>query len=247
MNKTVRVMNPIWKGSPNFTAGRGGKKPELVVMHWIVGTLASADATFAKSSRQASAHYGVGPNAVHQYVKEQDTAWHAGVWDINQRSIGIEHEGGPSIPITDGTYENSAQLIADIWRRYGKLPLRKHSEFKATQCCGTLDIARIERRANEILNPPPPVDSSKDQRISELEKQVKILKKQADDLSARLRDEEADVGILEGKLRACESLVREPITNTVEVIKETTKEVEVEVEPPWLTKIKELLFNWRKK
>lgn len=139
--------------SPNFTVGRGGKKIEFIVVHWIVGDVSAADAVFRNAAYQTSAHYAVQTGTVHQYVKEGDTAWHAGNFDINQRSIGIEHRGGPNLPIDAGTYEQSAQLIADICRRYGKrFPLRKHSEFKATQCPGTLDLNRINRRVDELLN-----------------------------------------------------------------------------------------------
>lgn len=126
-------MNITQKNSPNFSAGRGGKKIEYIICHWIVGRIAAADAVFAKAN-STSAHYAVDDNKIHQYVSEDNTAWHAGNFDVNQRSIGIEHAGGPNIPITDATYETSAQLIADIWRRRGKLPLRKHSDIKATQC-----------------------------------------------------------------------------------------------------------------
>jgi hypothetical protein len=142
-----------WVGSPNYTPGRQGKQIEFIVCHWIVGTLGAADAAFQSKTRQVSAHYGLNAGAVHQYVHEGDTAWHAGNFDINCKSIGIEHEGGPNLPITDGTYERSAQLIAQICKRYGKrFPLRHHREFVATACPGTLDLNRINRRVDEILN-----------------------------------------------------------------------------------------------
>lgn len=133
-----------WIGSPNYSVGRGGKGIEMIVCHWIVGDVPAADAVFTKSSSQTSAHYAVGDGVVHQYVIEPNTAWHAGNFDINQRSIGIEHRGAPNMPITDATYETSANLIADICRRYGKrFPLRRHSEFYATACPGTLNLIRL--------------------------------------------------------------------------------------------------------
>lgn len=139
-------MNIIWKGSPNFTAGRGGKKVDKVVIHWIVGRLPAADAVFAKANG-VSAHYAVGQDRIHQYVKEENTAYHAGVWVVNQSSIGVEHEGGPDIPITDAVYSNSIELITDICRRHGIDPspttIVPHKQFKATQCPGTIDIPRI--------------------------------------------------------------------------------------------------------
>jgi hypothetical protein len=139
-------MNISWIGSPNYTAGRSGKI-EFIVCHWMAGTLASADSVFQNTTRQTSAHYGVGQGGnVHQYVKESDTAWHSR--QVNPVSIGIEHEGGPTIPITDSVYDTSAELIASIWKRIGKtVPLVKHNSFVATQCPGTLDLDRLYRLA----------------------------------------------------------------------------------------------------
>ena len=118
----------------------------------MASTLSSTDSVFQNTTRQTSAHYGVGQDGqVHQYVKESDTAWHAGNWDANITSVGIEHEGGPGIPITDSVYQTSGELIASIWQRVGRqLPLRKHSDFKATQCPGTLDLNRLTDIATKI-------------------------------------------------------------------------------------------------
>jgi hypothetical protein len=145
-------MNISWIGSPNYTKGRQGASIDKIVCHWMAGTLSSTDSVFQNTTRQTSAHYGVGQDGqVHQYVKESDTAWHAGNWDANITSVGIEHEGGPGIPITDSVYQTSGELIASIWQRVGRqLPLRKHSNFKITQCPGTLDLNRLTDIATRI-------------------------------------------------------------------------------------------------
>ena len=105
-------------------------------MHWIVGDLSASDAVFSKSTSKVSAHYAVGTNEIHQYVKEEDTAWHAGVYAMNRRSIGIEHRGGPDLPIDEGTYKNSAELLKDICSRHNIKLDREHiilhKEVKAT-------------------------------------------------------------------------------------------------------------------
>lgn len=146
-------MNIIWKGSPNYGTTRFGNQIEFIVCHWIVGTLASADAVFANPNSDVSAHYAVGNGEIHQYVKESNTAWHAGNQTANRKSIGIEHQGSPTMPITDAVYNTSADLIADICRRYGKrFPLRRHSEFVATACPGTLDLNKLNRLVDERLN-----------------------------------------------------------------------------------------------
>src|SRR5262245_39662148 len=61
---SVPAMNIEFLGSPNFTPGRDGHdlvtEPRYVVIHTMVGTIASANARFQQASEQASAHYGVG-------------------------------------------------------------------------------------------------------------------------------------------------------------------------------------------
>src|SRR5688572_26184429 len=94
----------------NFRTGRAGHEVEAVVIHIVDGGIAGCDATFASSSLtlRRSAHYCVAKSgAIHVYVDEQDTAFHAGrvqqptaqiVLDKagvnpNLYTIGIEHEG----------------------------------------------------------------------------------------------------------------------------------------------------------
>lgn len=150
-------MNIKWIGahSNNYEAGRKGQKITKVVLHWIVGKLSAADATFQDSTRIASAHYGIGPSEVHQYVKEEDTAYHAGNLTINRQSIGIEHQGGPDLPISEDTYKQSIELVADICKRYGipadREHILKHNEIKSTQCPGTLDVDRIVNDVAKLL------------------------------------------------------------------------------------------------
>jgi N-acetylmuramoyl-L-alanine amidase len=93
-----------------------------------------------------SAHYGVSRHgAIHQYVDEMDTAWHAGrvhdpVWPLlktrvnpNAYTIGIEHEGTPDMTWPDAMYESSATLVAGISQRWSialdRLHVIKHSEI----------------------------------------------------------------------------------------------------------------------
>lgn len=156
-------MNIKWVGAHknNYGVGRSGKKINKVVLHWIVGTLESADATFAKPDRLATAHYGIGDDDVHQYVKEEDTAWHASNLLVNQESVGIEHEGGwllqdnkTRFKPTDKTHQTSAQLVFEICKRYG-IPIDKdhifpHNKFSSTQCPGLLEVERIISEAKKL-------------------------------------------------------------------------------------------------
>ncbi|MBY8845767.1 N-acetylmuramoyl-L-alanine amidase [Streptomyces sp. SP2-10] len=64
-----------------------------------------------------------------QHVKAKDVAWHAGNWDVNARSIGIEHEGflaEPDAWYTEAMYRSSARLVRYLARTYD-IPLdRQH-------------------------------------------------------------------------------------------------------------------------
>lgn len=182
-------MTTTWIGSPNFTSGRQGTKVDRIVLHWIVGRLTAADATFQDRNRNTSAHYGIGGTQVHQYVKEENTAHHAGNWAMNLRSVGIEHEGGPNLPISDTTYQTSGKLVAEICQRYN-IPLDVshlilHKEIVATGCPGTLDRNRIiaeAKKASGSTQPvTPPTDNTKinDQTKIDLGPMVGVLEVQA--------------------------------------------------------------------
>lgn len=136
--------NLTWYGSPNFTPGR--TDIEFVVIHWMDGYLAGADATFQNTVRQTSAHYGVEDDTIHQYVDEANTAWHAGNFDANSRSIGIEHSAMPGRPASDATYASTIWLITGICQRHGLDPavaILPHQHFTSTDCPGTMDLPRI--------------------------------------------------------------------------------------------------------
>ena len=89
-------------------------------------------------------------------MEEKNVAYHAGNYEMNQRSIGIEHEGGPDLPITDAVYNQSIELVTDICRRYGipadDFHIIPHRQVKATQCPGTLDFQRIINGAKANLS-----------------------------------------------------------------------------------------------
>lgn len=150
-------MNIQWMGSPNYDTNR--KPITKIIIHWIVGNLAAADATFTKTSAGTSAHYGVEDSTIHQYVLEQNVAYHAGVYSVNQESVGIEHSASPDRPASEATYKTSGQLIWEISKRYN-IPLDrqhilKHSEVKATQCCGTVDVDKLISIAKSFNAPTP--------------------------------------------------------------------------------------------
>lgn len=146
-------MNPVWIGSPNFTQGREGNTVQKIIIHWMDGTLADADTTFQDTSRATSAHFGIEDTSLHQYVAEVDTAWHAGDFNVNLQSIGIEHSAAPGRDATDQTYDLSIRLCAYLCRRYGLSTnaIEPHNSIIATDCPGTIDISRIRNGVNNNL------------------------------------------------------------------------------------------------
>lgn len=139
-------MQPIWKPTENYTGGRDGTTIDRIVIHYIVGTLAAADATFANTSSGVSAHYGIGEGALHQYVSEMNTSWHAGDFPMNQRSIGIEHSADPDRAPSESTYDISVELCTRICQDYNIDPQTQivpHSSVVSTACPGTVDLQRI--------------------------------------------------------------------------------------------------------
>ncbi|MFF5103636.1 N-acetylmuramoyl-L-alanine amidase [Streptomyces sp. NPDC000134] len=103
---------------------------DYVVVHVTQETYADTLAIFRDPQKKVSAHYVVRSADGHiaQCVREADIAWHAGNWDYNTRSIGIEHEGWVDQPryFTDALYERSAALTAALCDRYGIRKDRAH-------------------------------------------------------------------------------------------------------------------------
>lgn len=128
MTVTVNDKVPAYPG--NYTPGRNGVKIDRVVIHVADGTYEGTLAWFASQKCDTSAQYTVGMDGrLGQSVEESDTAYHSGLWSMNQRSIGIEHEGQPSktpwVP-SQAQLIKSAALVAEICRRHS-IPIdREH-------------------------------------------------------------------------------------------------------------------------
>lgn len=155
-------MNIIQKPSPNQDSNR--TMVDRVVIHWMAGTLAAADAVFSKPNG-TSAHYGIEDNLVHQYVEESRVAYHAGNYSMNQRSVGIEHSAQPGRDASEATYKTSGELLAGICKRH-HIPLDrahiiKHSQVVATQCPGTIDLDKLISIAQSFTNSAPPMNNDR--------------------------------------------------------------------------------------
>lgn len=102
----------------------------MIIIHDAEGTYGSTIQLFQDPTTAASAHYVVSDQGqITQMVLEHDIAWHAGNWDYNTRSIGIEHEGyayAQPTWYTPAMYNASAYLIASICSRWGVPMDRNH-------------------------------------------------------------------------------------------------------------------------
>lgn len=132
----------------HYTAGRAGHSINKIVLHHNAGRLSIQECWNVWQTREASAHYQVDSNGrVGQLVWDRDTAWHAGNWEANCTSIGIEHANnhvGNPWTISDATLENGAHLVAALCRYYklGRPQWGKnvfgHKNFAATGCPGEI-------------------------------------------------------------------------------------------------------------
>jgi N-acetyl-anhydromuramyl-L-alanine amidase AmpD len=119
-----------------FSGNYGGDRSKVttVVVHTSEGTAASALSWFGmdhKPSGQGptSAHYLIGKDGkIYSLVPEGKIAYHAGNWDVNVKSIGIELEGKSADPsiFTVPMLASLVILVRDICRRFGIPMDRQH-------------------------------------------------------------------------------------------------------------------------
>ena len=129
----------------HFTSGRGGKKIEKVVIHYNAANLSIEQCYNVWQNREASAHYQVQSDGlIGQLVHDWDTAWHAGDFNVNQTSIGIEHANRSDGTITPECLEAGAHLTAAICLFYNLgipqwgVNVFPHKWFSPTACPGEL-------------------------------------------------------------------------------------------------------------
>ncbi|MGW4799189.1 N-acetylmuramoyl-L-alanine amidase [Nonomuraea sp. NPDC004297] len=82
-----------------------------------------------RNPKYVSWHYTIRSRDGHvaQHVRTNDIAWHAGNWDVNTRSIGIEHEGylaKGGAWYTEAMYRASARLVKYLAGQYD-IPLNR--------------------------------------------------------------------------------------------------------------------------
>lgn len=129
----------------HYSKGRGGNKIDKVVVHYNAGDLSIGGCYSVWQTREASAHYQVESDGdIGQLVYDGNTAWHCGVWNQNQRSIGIEHANKADGTITEECLDNGAHLVAAVCKYFGLgrpewlVNVFPHKYFKSTSCPGQI-------------------------------------------------------------------------------------------------------------
>jgi len=124
-------MQIIKKLSPNYTAGRKGRKPIAIVNHITAGLMPGCLSWMCNPAAKASAHYLVTRKGeVYQLVEDANASWHAGEvkrpnWPLydgsnpNRYTIGIEHEGKPNEPLTEAQYQATLALHQQLIQKHG--------------------------------------------------------------------------------------------------------------------------------
>lgn len=147
--------------SPNKWVG--GNTIKGITIHWWGDPATNPTAEgvvnwLCNPASEVSAHFvitGTG-RRVWQLVADKDRAWHAMAG--NNSTLGLELDPR----CRDEDYDVAAEVIADLWRYYGKLPLYPHKYWVNTACPGNYDLARLQREAEAKLNPKPaPAPTSK--------------------------------------------------------------------------------------
>lgn len=112
-----------WMGTTvNHDTGRDGAPIQYVVIHYTDISYDRTLRAFTNPNSQVSAHYVVRRDGhIAQLVGEADTAWHAGNYWFNQRSIGIEMELEPRIYpfFMEEQYMAGAEIACAEAKRYG--------------------------------------------------------------------------------------------------------------------------------
>ncbi len=187
----------------NYEFGRDEKKIEFIILHWSASeSLTQTDTKFADNNRLASAHYAIENTDIHQYVKDENTAFHSGQTTVDKQSIGIICVGGVNMPVSEATYQTVSLLIEELCRKY-RIPIDRdhikgHNEITKGYCPGSLDLGRIVVDA-KALSPQTIMDKLRT-KIEELQEQLKQEEKKSATADARIEEVRIQLDKKEKKL-----------------------------------------------
>lgn len=160
----------------NFHSGREGHAVDMLVVHVTEGDRDSVRSWFGLDRSDVSAHFMVCTDGtIDQFVREDDTAFHAGRVlnptaplvlerrgvNPNLYSIGIEHEGDGSHELTAPQRAATLELMQDICRRRG-IPIDRrhivghHEVFAAKSCPGAISVDRLVAELQGRVPGPAP-------------------------------------------------------------------------------------------
>ena len=131
----------IWCNKGNFTEeNRESSDIDTLVIHYTGndGDTAENNGNYFKNNVvETSAHYFVDDTMVVRSVADKNIAWHAGNWDINFRSIGIEIAGSTT-ECTGRTLENVILLTQRLMKKYNikKDRVIRHYDANGKICPG---------------------------------------------------------------------------------------------------------------
>jgi N-acetylmuramoyl-L-alanine amidase len=106
------------------------EKIDYIVIHATEGSYQTA-LNLVQDPTYLGWHYTIRSSDGHvaQHIQTKNVGWHAGNWDVNSRSVGIEHEGYSAAQgawYTEAMYQASAKLVRYLALRLG-IPLdRQH-------------------------------------------------------------------------------------------------------------------------
>lgn len=100
------------------TEGRATFKVEMILIHDTEGNWNASVATLQNDPNKSVQYIIDVDGRVGQFVTEETTAWHAGNFNFNQRSVGIEHVGYATKPFPEPLYASSAKLTDYLANKY---------------------------------------------------------------------------------------------------------------------------------
>jgi LysM repeat protein len=155
--------------SPNFTPGTsanavwgmGNRVVKSITIHWWGDpanrpTFEGTIAYLCRQNGNTSAHVIAEAGRVAWIVDGTNCAWHAGNPYGNTTSIGIECNPRAS----DGDYQTIGELVRDIRKIYGDIPLVPHRDWQSTACPGVYDLGRIDQIARNAYSAPKPAPTA---------------------------------------------------------------------------------------
>lgn len=143
-----------------FRRGRQGTAIDTIVIHWWGDpskhpTFDGTVSFFERGGNLTSAHYVVEAGRVAQMVDDADTAYHAGDWGVNLRSIGIECNPRAS----DEDKATVAELVLMLRAKHPTATiLEGHEDIISTDCPGAYYPPNVTLAP--WLNPAPLIVST---------------------------------------------------------------------------------------